>query len=288
MITRHQADYHNRSFERRGDVVYLADPFSGEPILPDRVPMSIEQQSWLAEGIGYLRANHDITIRIFGENHGDNDISNPAEVEAALNGCDVVFLEGFGVNKSIEDLFWQVGTEGTGTETSRSTIDALGAYKLRQLKLLAGIGKPIFFPEVPEGGTQFEQDLLDYCLILDGLRPAAMAGDENFALAVEINIASSTVMREWYMLARMGHLMKTCQQLGGERLKAPLLWIGTMHAETMVPKVRGLGVGVEPIIARRQIRNTSENSAWGDYQRPNGQLPVLEAARDGLARIVRP
>lgn len=285
MLTERQQEHHNASFEHYGDWVQFCDPFTGERFEPGRVPGSIEHLSGFGPGIDYLRQRSDVVVSIFGEKHGDNDVTSPAEINAQLAKSDAVFLEGYGTSKEVEDLFWAVCTNYEGISVSQSTVNALGAYKMRQLKHLAGCKKPIFFPEMSIEGNGYEKDLIDFTAILEELRPLAMS-DENFALALEINLAASTIMREWFMIAKMGMKMKLYEHVTGHRLRQPMIWIGKLHAQTMPPKLAGLGLTVNAYVAREQHDGTPARAAVGEFRRSNGTIPFVEAARDGLARII--
>ena len=282
-------DLHNKSSERIGEFLQLKDPFSGERLVPDRPPSSLDHQPDLREGLAYLRNNPDIAVRVLGDTHGEYDIASPAETQYALQGCDSIFLEGIGGadDSFAHDLFWKVGYENKSVQLSRSDYDSLGAHRQHQLRLLGGCKKPIFFPEVPSNGTEYEQDINDLINLTDVLLPYALGGDDHLALAVEINIASTIMMREWYMLAKMGSLMKNFERRTGTRLRRPLIMIGSAHLETLPPKVSGLGLSIEVREARATIRNTPPKPIRHEALRHGDELPVLEAARDGVARLIK-
>ena len=94
-------------------------------------------------------------------------------------------------------------------------------------------------------------------------------------------------MREWYMLAKMGSLMKNFERRTGTRLRRPLIMIGSAHLETLPPKVSGLGLSIEVREARATIRNTPPKPIRHEALRHGDELPVLEAARDGVARLIK-
>ena len=285
-MTQRQADHHNNSFERSGDYIQFRDPFTGEDLGARRPPHSLEIGAGLADGFDYLRSHPDICLTIYGESHGDQDSVSSAELNPLLHDSDAVFLEGVGHSAEMDHLFWNVGTINQGMSVSQNTIDTLGAYKMRQLEALAGIKKPVLFPEIPANGNEYENQLLEFNLILDELLPKSLAGDEDFALAVEINLAVSTIMREWYMLGKMGQQMAAYEQLTGERIKSPLLWIGSMHTETIPPKADSFGIWVVRHEAHSQERNTPPSPIYNG-RRTNREVPFVEAARDGLARLIR-
>ncbi len=283
MITERQTELHNRSFEHlEGGYVQFCDPFSGEPLRPDRVPVSIESQPWLADGIRYLRERAGtLQVDVLAGSHGDEDYDNPTEVRGIVSSHDAVFLEFIGANDAIAKLFWNV-SHGRGTEVSREIVDSLGPHKLRQLKPLASIDKPVHFPEMATDGTEFEKELLEFQAILEELRPRAVGGEEAFMLAVEINLIVATIMREWFMIAKMGSYLKAHDELG-ERLSHPLIWIGTYHGTTMPTKIRSLGVKCEPLYLEETVANTPPNllHTGSDY------FDFTKAAHDGIARKLR-
>lgn len=287
MLTERQVNQHNRSYELRNDIIQLKDPFSGEPLRGDKPPLSLERDTGLAMGYDFLRSRPDITFTIYGETHGDSDYSDPSEVYEHLAASDIVFLEGFGSTREVESLFWNVCTRGETARVSPTTFASMSDYMKRQLQLMAGTGKPVMLPEIPAGGSQLENDLLSFNDIMHDLLPAALGGDQDFALAVEINLVAGTMLREWYMIGKMGLLIQAYEQSTGEHLTSPMVWIGQAHLETMPRKFESLGVGVTNYAAQRQSRNTPPRPIVGEYERTNGKVPFVEAARDGLARLVR-
>lgn len=289
MVSERTKQLHKRSSERHGDWLQLKDPFTGERILPDRPPSSLEMQPGLRDGLSYLRNHPEISFRILGDTHGEYDIASPAETKHALIDRDCIFLEGFGATKDhfIHNLFWKVGYENATATVSDNDYISMGAHKHHQLKMLAGCKKPIFFPEVPSGGTKYEQDILELIQLTDALLPHSLHGDESAALDVEINVASTIVLREWYMLAKIGMYMKAVEQSTGDRLRNPLIIIGSAHLETMPVKINGLGLSVESREAQATIKNTPSKPISLEVRRTEPELPVLEAARNGVARLMR-
>lgn len=283
----HIAQLHNRSFEKGSDVIVFNDPFTGERLRSDTPPRSIEAQPDLRDGLNFLRRRPDLDFKTFGEPHGDQDYTDPRDVKGLIDSSDVIFLEGFGHSQELDNLLWSVCTQNEGVNVPTTTIESLGEYKLRQLKLLAGIEKPVFIPEVAATGSSYEKDLLDYILILKELSPRAMAGDEQFAFHTLINLASSTIMRDWYMIAKMGQLMDIYENLSGDRLDSPLLWIGNAHIETMQPKLDGLGLRHRSFRGNRQVKNTPTLHVTNELHPSAETFDFGEAARNGVARIIK-
>ncbi len=81
--------------------------------------------------------------------------------------------------------------------------------------------------------------------------------------------------------------MKAVEQSTGDRLKNPLIIIGSAHLETMPVKINGLGLSVESREAQATIKNTPSKPISLEVRRTEPELPVLEAARNGVARLMR-
>lgn len=280
MISRKQFELHNNSYELSGDLVRFRDPFTGDYLEPGIPPRSIEAQPNLKAGLDYLRhRGSDVELTIFASAHGDSDHHDTKEVKQVVGAHDAVFLELIGATPDIEALFYDIAS-GSGAHTTQATLESIGDYKVRQLQAVAGSKIPILFPEVKANGSRYEQELLEYIDLLNELRPIALAGDANFALATEINIIGTSIMREWYMLANMGYQMAIAEN-AGYKISSPLLWIGSLHGETLPAKCEGLGIATRVEFPEFLDRRSPENKLHGfdDF------IDFTTAARDAVARV---
>lgn len=280
-ISPRQAEYHNASFEMSDDMVRLRDPFTGDSLSKDSPPRSMEEYAGLSAGYQYLRSNPDIKVYIWGESHAgrvDHD-----EASRILTGVDGVFLEMFDNTEEAQDAFWNVSIKGS-VKVSQELANAIGPYKMQQMEALAGAQKPVFLPEATRDSGEYEEVFIDYCHIVDKLLPLALDGNDDGALAAEIAVSVTTMLRDWYMIGKMGLQMQAYERATGQKLKNPLVWIGPAHAATMPDKFRSLGVDSVTNVDESLFGSLHE----GNVSRVNGQINMVDAAKNGLTRIVRP
>ncbi len=240
-ITETQAQKHNNSFEIIDDVVQLRDPFTGENLSSERPPRSLEHMAGLARGYEYLRGGDDLTVRLYGESHGDGDEVNQSELQAQLVMSDAVFLELLDHTPATEKAFWDVSMTG-GADVTAGLIHDMGPYKFDQLNALVGANKPVFLPEPSREGTQYEQEFIEYVRIIDKLLPVALNGDEGVVLATEIAVSASVMMRDWYLIGRMGQQIEMFEKKTGFKITNPMVWIGSAHTDTLPSKLKALGI----------------------------------------------
>jgi len=284
-ITESQAKKHNNSFEINGDVVQLRDPFNGEKLSSERPPQSLEHMAELASGFDYLKSRKDITVHIYGESHNDEHTVNQDELQAQLASSDAVFLELLDHTPATEKAFWDVSMTG-GADVTAGLIHEIGTHKFDQLNALVGAGKPVFFPEPSREGSQYEKEFIEYVRIIDNLLPSALNGDEGAALAAEIAVSASVMMRDWYLIGKMGQQIEAFENETGVKITNPMIWIGSAHTETLPAKLKGLGISsVTNVESTHGYISTQE---MGEHSIPkNGSISMVNAARDGLARISR-
>ena len=281
MITDLQAKLHNNSMRLESvadtEFVQLRDPFTGEDFEAHRPPQSIEMQPHLRAGLDYLRSHPEVHLTILADNHGKDDIINRDEIAKILSEADSVYLEGFGATQDDADKLWEVAANNARAKD----VGGLGVYKQQQYELLEGVNKPVLLPEVPSDGSEYDSNLLEFTTILDELRPLAL-GNENIQLAIEINLAASSIMREWYLLAKMGSYLFSLEE-AGLKCEHPLLWIGSSHATTMVPKLNGLGIDFEVIEPKRLQNETSPDL----LHEGDSLISYEQAATSGLSKVTR-
>lgn len=284
-ITESQAQKHNNSFEINGDVVQLRDPFTGENLTSEHPPQSLEQMAGLARGFDYLRGRDDLTVRLYGESHSDNHQLNQDELQVQLAMSDAVFLELLDHTPATEKAFWDVSMTG-GADITVGLRDDMGPAKFNQLNALVGANKPVFFPEPSREGAQYEKEFIEYVRIIDKLLPVALSGDEGVALAAEIAVSASVMMRDWYLIGKMGQQIEMFENETGIKITNPMIWIGSAHTDTLPSKLKALGVTtVTNIESTHGYVSTEEAS---EHSLPkNGSISMIDAARDGLARISR-
>lgn len=281
MITPRQAELHKASFELADGSVYFRDPFNGERLSPGGPPSSIEQQPDLKLGLDYLRQHRsEIKFTILASNHGDLDVLDESEVRGVLSRHDAIFLELFGHNKDAQDLFWQTGY-GKEPASGEETYNILSGYKRQQLDLLRGVDKPVMLPEPAFDGTDYESDLCAIGQKTEELQTIVSEKGDDAVLILEVSLASETIMREWFMIAKMGSYMQFLEGLGGSQVLKPLLWIGGVHAETMLAKFRGLGLTVNVITPEKTSKRTPPKPLHGFGQ----SIAFVDAVRDARARI---
>ncbi|MFZ1250288.1 MAG: hypothetical protein WAR37_02475 [Candidatus Microsaccharimonas sp.] len=282
MITPNQAELHNNSMslERRvdGEYIQLHDPFNGERIEAGKTPRSIENQPDLKAGIDYLKSHPDIELTILAENHGKDDVMNKDEIRSVLDKGDSLYLEGFGALHTHQDELWDIVT---GRLKVSDIHDLEPGYQKQQYEAIEAINIPALLPEVPGEGSQYERDLLEFVTLLDELRLLAV-DDENIQLAIEVNLAITSIMREWYMVAKIGSYLSYLER-AGLKSNRPILWIGSSHAETMEPKLKGLGVNFKVIKPQMsEIRTEPESLHEG-----LSQISYTDAAKFGLSKVNR-
>ncbi len=249
MSTPLSAEMHNASFVSHdlGDGtkhIAFVDPFTDEQLSPDRVPISIEAQPHLREGLDYLRnRGNDLGLTIYAAPHGDGSVHDMRELMDAFATHDVIFLEGVGHNEQQRDLVWDVsaGNKSTLTDEEGQTF---GPYGQRKLAALLRQNKPVYFADVPSDGGDFEQAFLEWDGMVDTLKGMIDGGQgdpNDLGLAMGINLTATTIMREWYMLAAMGRELKRLE-VAGYRSENPMFLVGAVHGETLPHKASVLGL----------------------------------------------
>lgn len=285
-ITKSQAKKHNNSFEINGDVVQLRDPFTGENLSSERPPQSLEFTAGLAGGFEYLKSRDNLTVRLYGESHADEHQVNKDELLAQLAMSDAVFLELVDHTPATEKAFWDVSMNG-GAEITAGLMYDMGPHKFDQLNALVDANKPVFLPEPSREGTQYDQEINEYMRIIDKLLPVALSGgDEGIVLAAEIAVSASTMMRDWYMIGKMGQQIELFEEKTGIKITNPMIWIGSVHTDTLQPKLEALGITTS--VAIESTHGYVSSGEAGERSLPkNGSISMVDAARNGLARISR-
>ena len=210
---------------------------------------------------------------------------NQDELRSQLALSDVVFLELLDHTPATERAFWDVSMTG-GADVTAGLIREVGPYKFDQLNALAGADKSIFFPEPSREGAQYEKEFIEYVRIIDALLPDAERGDEGAALAAEIAVSTSVMMRDWYLIGKMGQQIEMFEKKTGTKISNPMIWVGSGHLETLPSKLKALGIVTTASVESTHGYVLSEGSSEHSLPK-NGSISMIGAARDGLARISR-
>lgn len=253
----HNASYVSHDLDDGSKHILFIDPFTSEPFSPDRVPMSIEAQPYLHEGLGYLRRMHnDLNLTIYAAPHGDGSVHDMHELMDALATHGAIFLEGLGHNAHQRDLVWNVSAGNKEAVTEKEGL-AFGPYGQRMLAALLRQKKPVYFADVPSDGGDFERAFLEWDDMGDTLKSMIDGGQgdpDSLRLAMGINLTATTIMREWYMLATMGRELKRLDD-AGYKSQNPMFLVGSTHGETLPHKANVLGLETSV-----SMLTTAENS----------------------------
>lgn len=257
-LERHNASYVVRNLSDGSKHITFVDPFSGSYLSPYRVPMSIEAQPQLRDGLDYLRNRDDeLKLTIYAAPHGDRSIHDMRELEQAFQTHDAIFLEGIGHTQQQRDLVWNVSAGNKSTLT-KEECRTVGPYIQRKLAVLLGMNIPVYFADIPGDGGDFEKAYLEWDGTVDILKN--MIGDirvdpARISLAMSIHLVATTIIREWYMLATIGHELKSLHDVGYSS-ENPMFLVGTKHGRTLPHKANVLNLAtlvVEPTMVEAGV-----------------------------------
>ena len=278
------SELHNRSFsyERSAsgeNAIVFNDPFTGDRLSSSRVPASIVRQPNLLRGLNYLaqkgREGHHITVA--GAPHAEDSIVDMREVQGLAASHDVVLLEGIGHTERERTLVREVG-QGRGDIPE----GVFSQYGVRQLAAIVGSSRGVYYADIPGDGTPYETSLIEW----GGLaRPLAeqLKGElspevqRRLARAALINIAGSTILREWRMMSAIGSSLSDAERRG-DRVDTALLLIGTEHTKTLPKKLGLLGVSSSTLEVR--VHSDGESAPID-----GGGFDFTTAVRDYRAKL---
>ena len=263
-----------------GQDIVFHDPFEGEVLDPSRIPRSIVAQPHLLAGINHLirisnEKKHAITLA--GANHANDSQFDLAELHDMVGEHDVVFLEGMGHNAHHRYVVRQVGEGRSDLPEGFAT-----AYHALQLAAINGHKKPVAYADLPSDGTSYERALIEWCDLTSTLLERAQSERDslyqNLYRAVLINLAGSSIFREWQMLGSIGNSLNSAER-SGNPIENSLFLVGTEHTRTLPSKLGLLGVRNTPVelTMRKTSRDTEEIDSFA--------FDFTTAVRDYRARI---
>lgn len=278
------AELHNASYSydnvAGGRDIIFHDPFTGERLHPNKVPGSIVEQPHLLAGLNHLaklghERGHKITIA--GAQHSSDSEFDIAELHSMAGEHDAIFLEGVGHTSYHRKIVREVG-EGKDSVPDDFTADK---YQLMQLAAISGHRKLVTYADIPGDGTNYEAALIEWG---DFARKMTMQAKyehgetkKNLFRAALINIAGSTILREWHMLGSVGNSLNSAEQQGS-RVDSSLMLIGTEHTRTLPQKLGLLGVTSTPTELTMHKQGVA---ATIDYE----AFDFTTAVRDYRARV---
>jgi hypothetical protein len=276
----HNASYSYENVPGGRDIVFH-DPFLGVALNVHSVPPSIARQPHLLNGINHLSQigqENGHTITLAGASHSAGSEFDMAELIGLVEGHDAIFLESIGHTDYHRKIVKEVG-EGRSELPDDFLADR---YKTMQLAAISRRRKFVAYGDIPGDGTAYESALIQWGSLARPLTERARVErdaemKEDLYRAALINIAGSTIFREWQMLGAIGNNIKIAQKKG-LAIDKSLILIGTEHTRTL-PKKLGL-IGVASSITELTMHNqgTSLTIACEEFD-------FTTAVRDYRARL---
>ncbi len=254
----HNASYSYENTPNGRDIVFH-DPFRGTPLQPESVPTSIATQPHLRAGLNHLARlsnEHGHTITIAGANHSSDSVFDMAELIGLAGHHDAIFLEGIGHTSYHRDVVQEVG-EGRTDVPDDFAADKYKALQLASINAARPRQKLVTYADIPGDGSAYEAALIRWGNLARSVAEQARTElnpetRKNLFRAALINIAGSTIFREWQMLCSIGNSLRTAEQQG-RQIKHSLFLIGTEHTQTLPKKLELLRV------ANRAVELTMRN-----------------------------
>ena len=241
-------ELHNTSFSYEntpsGRYIVFRDPIANTELSPLRVPASIAGQPRVLAGLNYLAKlgqESEHTITIAGAPHSSNSITDNKELADLVGEHDTVFLEGLGHTMRERSLVKEIG-EGRNDIPNGVFSD----YALTQLAAIHTHRKFVAYADIPGDSGNYEKDLIEWGSLARPLAEQAQA-ERNTRIKQSlfrnalINIAGSTILREWYALSAIGNNLYEANQQGYP-VNNSLVLFGTEHTKTLPRKLATLGV----------------------------------------------
>ena len=239
----HNASYSYEDVANGRDIVFH-DPFTGTPLHPDKVPVSIVAQPHLLSGLNHLARlgrDHNHRITLAGAQHSSDSEFKMAELHDIVGEHDAIFLEGVGHTDYHRRIVREIG-EGRDNIPDDFADDR---YKSMQLAAISGHRKLVSYADIPGDGTDYEMALIEWGDLARTITTQAHyehgETKKNLFRAALINIAGNTILREWQMLGSLGNSLNSAEQQG-RRIDNSLFLIGTEHIRTLPRKLGLLGV----------------------------------------------
>lgn len=279
-------DLHNASFTYEdvvgGRDIVFNDPFTGLQLDPERVPTSIAAQPHLHAGLNHLArlaSERDHRVTIAGAVHGQEAMIDMRQLQGLVAEHDVIFLEHIGHTARHRRIVKEVGQGRTSIPEDFS--HEIGEYGVLQLAAISGNRKSVYFADTPGDGTAYESALTEWGNLARTLTATARTkhGEEreNYFRAALINIAGSTILREWNMLGVIGNSLHDAERQGHD-VDSSLFLVGTAHTNTLPRKLGLLGV------SSAAVELTMHNAGASDVIE-SSEFDFDSAVRDYRARL---
>lgn len=278
-------DLHNASFDyvttSQGREIVFNDPFFKTRLDPARVPPSIARSPHLRDGINrlayYGNSGHHLTIG--GASHNEKAQFNLEEARDLIADNDVIFLEGIGHDAADRSMVQQIANGRS--DLPEKFVARWGQYKALQMAAILGSRKAVYYADIPSDGTPYETELSRWGSLARGFTATARAtsGEDRRKLyrAALINMAGSTILREWQMIGTIGNNLADAGQRGYD-VNRSLFLAGTEHGNTLPNKLGILGVSSSSVELTMHIQGEADLIEVVEFD-------FTTAVRDYRARI---